>query len=91
MAKEDWLLSPKPIKTTESRLRVIPTSGRAGEVAKDHLSQEREARQKGLQLAARIERLYQTDEEFRKWYHEGIDDLEAGRFVTFSADGWKEE
>jgi len=58
----------------------------------DNLSPEdREAQEKGLQLAARIEHLYQTDEGFRRWYHKGIDDIEAGHTVAFSEDGWKEE
>jgi hypothetical protein len=50
-----------------------------------------EAREKGQQLVARIEHLYQTDEGFRHWYHEGIDEIEAGHFVTFSENGWEEE
>ena len=54
-------------------------------------SEDREAREKGLQLAARIEHLYQTDEEFQCWYQEGMDEIEAGHFVTFSEDGWQEE
>lgn len=54
-------------------------------------SEDREAHEKGLQLVARIEHLYQTDEEFRRWYQEGIDEIEAGQFVTFSEDGWQEE
>jgi hypothetical protein len=54
-------------------------------------AEDREAREKGLALAARIEYLYQTDTEFRRWYHEGIDEIEAGHFVTFSEDGWKDE
>lgn len=53
--------------------------------------EDREAQEKGLQMAARIEHLYQTDEGFRLWYHKGIDDIESGRTVTFSEDGWKEE
>lgn len=53
--------------------------------------EDRDAREKGLQLAARIEHLYRTDEGFRCWYQEGIDEIEAGHFVTFSEDGWKEE
>lgn len=53
--------------------------------------EDREAREKGLALTARIEYLYRTDEGFRRWYHEGIDEIEAGHFVTFSEDGWKEE
>lgn len=60
--------------------------------ADEHLSpEEREAREKGLQLAARIEQLYQADEGFRLWYHKGLDDIEAGRTVTFSENGWSEE
>ena len=54
-------------------------------------AEDREAREKGLALAAHIEYLYRTDQEFRRWYHEGIDEIEAGHFVTFSEDGWKEE
>lgn len=54
-------------------------------------AEDREAREKGLALAAHIEHLYRTDEGFRRWYHEGIDEIEAGHFVTFSEDGWKEE
>ncbi len=51
--------------------------------------EEREAREKGLQLVARIEQLYHTDEELRHWYPEGIDEIESGHFVTFSEDGWE--
>ncbi len=54
-------------------------------------AEDREARERGLALAAHIEHLYRTDEGFRRWYHEGIDEIEAGNFVTFSEDGWKEE
>lgn len=50
-----------------------------------------EACEKGLALVARIDHLYRTDEGFRRWYHEGIDEIKAGNFVTFSEDGWKEE
>lgn len=58
----------------------------------EELSPEnREARAKTLQLAANIEHIYRTDEGFRRWYHEGIEEIEAGHFVTFSEDGWKEE
>lgn len=53
--------------------------------------EQQEAREKGLQLVARIEHLYQTDEGFRRWYHAGIDDIEAGRVVTWSHEqGWSE-
>jgi len=54
-------------------------------------AENREVREKGLALAARIEHLYRTNQGFRRWYHEGIDEIEAGHFVTFSEDGWKEE
>lgn len=54
-------------------------------------AEDREAREKGLALAAHIEHLYRTDVGFRRWYHEGIDEIEAGHFVTFSEDGWNEE
>lgn len=54
-------------------------------------AEDRKAREKGLALAAHIEHLYRTDEGFRRWYHEGIDEIKAGNFVTFSEDGWKEK
>lgn len=54
-------------------------------------AEAREASEKGLRLVARIEHLYQTDEGFRRWYQEGIDEIEAGHVVTFSEDGWNEQ
>jgi hypothetical protein len=55
----------------------------------DYLSQEDQiARVKGLALASRFGQLYQTDAGFRAWYHEGLDEITAGRFVVFSEDGW---
>jgi len=54
-------------------------------------AEDRVAQEKGLALAAHIEHLYRTDQEFRRWYHEGIDEIEGGHFVTFSEDGWKEK
>ena len=53
--------------------------------------EDREAREKGLQLVAHIERQMQTDEGFRTWFQEGFDEIAAGHFITFSEDGWKEE
>src|SRR5258708_4927416 len=49
------------------------------------------ARKKGLALVARIEQLMQTDEGFRDWFQEGIDQIEAGQFVIFDENGWHEE
>jgi hypothetical protein len=46
------------------------------------IPQDLELQRKGLQLAAHIEHLYQTDETFRHWYQAGIDDIESGRVVT---------
>lgn len=59
--------------------------------SKDLSPEDKEAREKGLQLVVRIEQLCQNDERFRQWIQEGIDDIEAGRTITFSEDGWKED
>jgi hypothetical protein len=53
--------------------------------------QDREARTRTLKLAARIGYLYETNEAFRRELLEGIYEIEAGHFVTFSEEGWKEE
>lgn len=45
-----------------------------------------EAREKGLQLVARIEQLCANNEGFRQWIQAGIDDIEAGRTMTFGGD-----
>lgn len=52
--------------------------------------EDREAREKGLALVARIVQLMQTDEGVRDWFQEGYDEIQAGHFVTFSEEGWKE-
>ena len=41
-------------------------------------AEDREAPVKSLRLATHIEQLYQTEEEFRRWCHKGLDDIEAG-------------
>ena len=59
---------------------------------KENLSAEdKEAREKGLQLVAHIEQLAQNDEGFRRWLQVGFDQITAGEFVTFNEDDWKEE
>jgi hypothetical protein len=45
--------------------------------------EDKDAREKGLQLVTHIEHLSQTDEGFQRWIQEGIDDIEAGRTVLF--------
>jgi hypothetical protein len=57
-----------------------------------HLSPEdREERLKTLQLAADLENLYENDGSFRHEILKGIEDIQSGRVVTFSEDGWSEE
>jgi hypothetical protein len=84
-------------KATGSTLRVVTTIASTAMfefravVSKEDLSPEdKVAREKGLQLVARIEHLYQTNEGFQRWIQAGIDDIEAGRTTVFSEDGWKE-
>jgi uncharacterized phage-associated protein len=58
----------------------------------EHLSKEdREAREKGLRLVARLEHLAQTDSGFRRWLQVGFDQVEAGQVVAVGEDGWEEE
>lgn len=54
-------------------------------------AEDREAREKGLKLVARLERLAQTNEGFRRWLRVGFDQVEAGQVVAVGEDGWEEE
>jgi hypothetical protein len=92
---QEKLISSKYVSTV---LRVMTTAANTimpqfkTKASREDLSPEdREAREKGLQLVAHIEYLSRTSEEFRHWIQEGIDDIEAGRTAIFSEDGWKEE
>jgi hypothetical protein len=76
-------------KYVSAALRVVTIT--ANTIMPHDLSAEdKDAREKGLQLVTHIEHLSQTDEGFQRWIQEGIDDIEAGRTVLFSEDGWKE-
>ena len=49
-------------------------------------AEDREARDKGLQLVVRLENLAKTDEGFRRWLQVGFDQVEAGQVVAFDGD-----
>lgn len=55
--------------------------------------QDLESRRKGLQLVARVEYLYETDEGFQRWYQQGVDEVEADQIVTliFKNGKWEEQ
>ena len=53
-------------------------------------AEDKKAQEKTLQLAARIEHLFETDEGFRGWLQIGFDQVEAGDMVTFDENGWQE-
>lgn len=62
------------------------------ELMDEQLSREdREAREKGLKLVARLERLAQTEDGFRRWLQVGFDEAESGQVVAVGEDGWEEE
>lgn len=54
-------------------------------------TKDQEARDKGLQLVARLEQLAQTDPSFRNWLQVGFDQIASGQSVTYCESGWKEE
>lgn len=57
----------------------------------ENLSEEdKEAQEKGSQLLAQMEHLFDTDESFSNWLQIGLDQIEAGETVTFDANGWQE-
>jgi uncharacterized phage-associated protein len=53
-------------------------------------AEDKEARDKGLQLVTRLERLAKTDEGFRRWLQVGFDQVEADQVVALREDGWEE-
>lgn len=52
-------------------------------------AEEREAREKGLQLVAQLEQRVQSDPEFRRQLQIGFDQVEDGQTVFFGGDGWE--
>jgi len=53
-------------------------------------AEDQEAREKGLQLVARLEHLAQTDAGFRAWLQVGLDQIASGQYVTYGEDCWEE-
>lgn len=52
---------------------------------------DKDARDKGLLLVARLEQLAKTDPGFQNWLKVGFDQIESGQWIVFDEDGWKEE
>jgi uncharacterized phage-associated protein len=89
-----WL-ETAPNAVIDYRL-ALKRSGKDRELPEEHMdeqmtAEDREAREKGLQLVARLEQLVQTDQGFCTWLQVGFDQIESGQTVTFGIDGWEED
>ncbi len=74
-----------PILSVESTPVEYPTT-----LLFENLSPEdRESREKGLALLAHIEHRVETDEEFRRWIQDGIDQADAGQLFAFNENMWE--